>query len=317
MSIDRRQWSNELPKLHELLGQYDAERESWLEQVRKASLQHEAAKGGDTDWHRLRRDYFETIAIADKRRLGRPMPSDELVRIEYRRLVDAKEATELPPKLRKFLDVNIDEYTGDVKPVIYGSGQQEIVICAWASKEFLECHDPTPQWPLPPLDIGRDYHLPEIAFALAVLHDADGSFEPWIPEGHELHSPLFLNYVTLVRAAGLESTASDEWTDRLAKLFRRAKKELGGPALGDGRLSPAIDLPQVNLETNQVRYVGQCHDVTADGALLFSKLVENYPQAFSASKLFSKPSRVRDGLPDALKALIVAQTGKGYRLILG
>lgn len=84
---------------------------------------------------------------------------------------------------------------------------------------------------------------------------------------------------------------------------------------GQGGDSP-VELPTVNLTTNQVRYADVCHDVTADGALLFNNLVESYPQAFSASTLFTKPSRVKQGLPDSLKAMIVAEAGKGYRLKL-
>lgn len=94
--------------------------------------------------------------------------------------------------------------------------------------------------------------------------------------------------------------------------------KVGDASTGDRAqtFDESSSLPEVNLDTNQVRYGGQCYDVTADGALLFSKLAESYPHAFSASRLFTKPSRVKSVLPDALKSLIVAVSGKGYRLKL-
>ena len=77
------------------------------------------------------------------------------------------------------------------------------------------------------------------------------------------------------------------------------------------------EMPQVDLKLNQVRYAGECHNVSPEGAFLMDKLVQHYPHAFAASSELSKPSRVKDSLPEAIRALIVAETGKGYRLNLG
>ncbi len=76
------------------------------------------------------------------------------------------------------------------------------------------------------------------------------------------------------------------------------------------------ELPQVNLDLNQIKYAGECYEVSGDAALLFSKLVEHYPHPFPASSLFANPSRVKNSLPDILKAMIESQPAKGYRLIL-
>jgi hypothetical protein len=84
--------------------------------------------------------------------------------------------------------------------------------------------------------------------------------------------------------------------------------------LGEGANA---ELPKVDLKLNQVQYRDQCYPVTSEGALLFAALVRNHPHFFAAYKHFSKPSRTKDALPDALKALIVAEPGKGYRLDLG
>jgi len=73
-------------------------------------------------------------------------------------------------------------------------------------------------------------------------------------------------------------------------------------------------LPQINLQLNQVRYAGQCYDVSSDGALLLSKLVESHPHEVAASGLFSKPSDVKKRLPMPLRELIKTEGGKGYSL---
>jgi hypothetical protein len=85
-------------------------------------------------------------------------------------------------------------------------------------------------------------------------------------------------------------------------------------ANSDLAASTTTTLPQVNLKTNQVRYDGQCYDVSSDGALLLSKLVESHPHAITASKYFSKPSDVKNRLPPLLRKLIATESGKGYWL---
>jgi hypothetical protein len=82
------------------------------------------------------------------------------------------------------------------------------------------------------------------------------------------------------------------------------------------QVSSLSGLPEVNLDLNQVRYNGECHDVRSDGALLMSKLVEAYPHPFPANSLFSKPSNVKNKLPEGLRVLIEAKSGTGYRLKL-
>jgi hypothetical protein len=74
-------------------------------------------------------------------------------------------------------------------------------------------------------------------------------------------------------------------------------------------------LPEVNLELNQVRFGGQCRDLTADGALLLSKIVTAYPHHFSASSICSKPSEVKDSFPKLVLDHIKSEPGKGYRWV--
>jgi hypothetical protein len=76
------------------------------------------------------------------------------------------------------------------------------------------------------------------------------------------------------------------------------------------------ELPKVDVNNCQVRYKGQCHDVTGDAALLFKYLIDSYSEWFSASSKFAKPSAIKSTLPPDLKALIETQKGKGYRLKL-
>jgi hypothetical protein len=77
-----------------------------------------------------------------------------------------------------------------------------------------------------------------------------------------------------------------------------------------------IEMLKVNKDLNQVRYDGVCYDVKSDGALLFDELVCAYPDPISASKLFSKPSRVKNELPEILKEMVKSEPAKGYRLVL-
>ncbi len=74
------------------------------------------------------------------------------------------------------------------------------------------------------------------------------------------------------------------------------------------------NLPIVNLELKQIRYAGECHDVSGDSALLVQGIVDAHPDWFPASKNgFSKPSSTKHSLPDPIKDLIETAKGKGYR----
>lgn len=62
-------------------------------------------------------------------------------------------------------------------------------------------------------------------------------------------------------------------------------------------LNAVLMLPEVDLLLNQVRYGGECYNVTPDGATLMHNLCEKYPDWFSASSIISKPSAIKGDLP--------------------
>jgi hypothetical protein len=95
---------------------------------------------------------------------------------------------------------------------------------------------------------------------------------------------------------------------------RKRRQEINGKEYRADQTFETTKLPVVNQSLNQIRYQGECYDVSADAALLFQKIVDNHPQPISASRINRKPSRLKDSLPAELKQLIVAESGKGYRL---
>ena len=112
-----------------------------------------------------------------------------------------------------------------------------------------------------------------------------------------------------------------EHEDRLEASVGRALVELGVNAEDAGDLNPlptdikqAAVLPQVDLKLNQIRFEGECFDVSGEAALLISEVIKNHPQPICASKICSKPARVKSKLPDKLGSLLVSEPGKGYRL---
>jgi hypothetical protein len=54
------------------------------------------------------------------------------------------------------------------------------------------------------------------------------------------------------------------------------------------------ELPVIDLELCQVRFRGECYNVTPDGAQLVNRLVKSFPDWISASNDFEKPSRVKN-----------------------
>ena len=76
------------------------------------------------------------------------------------------------------------------------------------------------------------------------------------------------------------------------------------------------DLPVVDLKMAQVRYQKVCYPVTPEGASLLNYLVDCYPNWFTASSIFNKPSSIKKSLPQKLSDLIETESGKGYRLVL-
>jgi hypothetical protein len=79
----------------------------------------------------------------------------------------------------------------------------------------------------------------------------------------------------------------------------------------------SIRLPKVNRRLNQVRYAGECYDVSPGAAELFQQLVDRCGDWFAASSILSKPSAIKASLPEPLKRLIETAKGKGYRLKIG
>jgi hypothetical protein len=79
---------------------------------------------------------------------------------------------------------------------------------------------------------------------------------------------------------------------------------------------PNCTLPEVDLALNQIRYDGNCFNVTPDAALLVQKLVEAHPQFLSASGLFTRPSDLKNSLPAPIKSLIQSKPGSGYRIVM-
>ena len=114
------------------------------------------------------------------------------------------------------------------------------------------------------------------------------------------------------------STArSDEL--HLRELIRQFNSNSGaGPITNDAvPRSVVAHLPRldVNHELLQVRYNGKVHDITASQAHLLQALVDARGDWVSASGLgITKPSRIKDTLPEPIKALIETLSGHGYRL---
>jgi len=80
--------------------------------------------------------------------------------------------------------------------------------------------------PLPPESIGRAYRSCEIAFAMAVLSDADGAFPPILPDSHpkRREGDAYGRWLSIVRSGGRES-----WVPSLRPLLERLDRELHGP----------------------------------------------------------------------------------------
>lgn len=72
---------------------------------------------------------------------------------------------------------------------------------------------------------------------------------------------------------------------------------------------------EADLKGNRVRYLQDWYSTTRNGALLIHYLIENYPERFSASSKFAKPSDVKKSLPPTVLARLETGPGKGYRLI--
>lgn len=93
----------------------------------------------------------------------------------------------------------------------------------------LELNDPDPnirpQPPLPPTNIGRPYTLPEIAWGLAVIHDADGGYEPFVADVHELRTLEWDVAISRVSDACCPQSAQDAWLTSLEPLFARLLRE--------------------------------------------------------------------------------------------
>jgi len=77
------------------------------------------------------------------------------------------------------------------------------------------------------------------------------------------------------------------------------------------------DWPKVNKDLCQVRYRDKCHDVTESQSMGIDALVRAKGDWVSWSGLgISKPSEVKEGLPQELQELIETSSGKGYRMVL-
>ena len=228
--MNRPQWRVTCKKLHEFVSDIDAafrepQKLAWLlGQVAEAVDRVRSCKDAETDWHRRRREYFETTAANNLDLLNGRQRIEGLQWQEYERLISVEDVVALPASLRCFLDV-VDDGEGHLVAVEYSNGENRLLIPAWAPIDLLPCNDPTPNFPLPPGNIGRDYRLHENCFVLAVLHDADGGFEPFVPDGHELGESHFRNFLACVRVAGLVSTADESWVPELEPLLDRVIKE--------------------------------------------------------------------------------------------
>jgi hypothetical protein len=109
-----------------------------------------------------------------------------------------------------------------------------VVVSAWTP---LELNSPdlgwkvNPQAPLPPKRIDRPYTIPEISRGIAALHDADESYEPFVPAGHPLDTSewrLEVGALKLRNRPRVEDrlTACDLWLLILEPLWKQLVTEL-------------------------------------------------------------------------------------------
>ena len=75
------------------------------------------------------------------------------------------------------------------------------------------------------------------------------------------------------------------------------------------------ELPIVDDKLLQIRYDGETHAVSSEGARMVKLLVDCFGEWVPmAQNDFSKPSDVKKKLPEQIKSLIKAEKGKGYRI---
>jgi hypothetical protein len=256
-------WRTSQPRLHAFIGKISTrsattnDRVLVLDQIGATIRQWRDTKDGDTEWSRRRSEYFEKTCLGRPDLRNQKQQHPDLCWQEFQRTVFVPEAVILSDPLREFFrsfDRMVTRRTGH----LIGGGQLtfqpselrparlcpagEIIINAWGPPEFLSCNDPTPQFPLPPKNIGRDYRPHEVYFAFAILHDADGGFEPFVTDDHPFRAEIpWWMTLELTRRE-----ASDAWVASLEPLFERLLTTFGSGRSVTNALEAAEDMAEAS-----------------------------------------------------------------------
>ena len=199
-----------------------------LDQAAKEESEFEAAYA---EWHERRRTYFEEEAAkSDSLRDEENHPPD-MVWQRHSRNVPPDAAEQLPEYLRAFWDER----------------SERVRIGAWAPFEFDEEKEPNCALPLPPQG-KRKYAASQIAYALAVLYDADDGFNRRIVDReHPLRSGWnwFDAYVDQCAAA-----VGDEHAAAMVPLVEQLEAAIGESALLRPKEIPSAP-PEVGAKPGQ------------------------------------------------------------------
>jgi hypothetical protein len=193
--------------------------------VTEVQADQDEHSGGESDWEKRRRVYFEETAMADDELLDRASHYNDrdLQWQPYEREVQVADVAGLPPRVRReYFNPLPDYYYRRDTPPSEHQPAGSVQIHAWAPVEFLKCNRPNHQFPLPPSNIGREYRFVEIVTALVAIHDADGRFEPIVCE----EDPISKHWLfSILRVGIVNGKGTDEWAQALEPLFERVEAE--------------------------------------------------------------------------------------------
>jgi hypothetical protein len=180
-----------------------------------------------------------------------------------------------------------------------GSVHGELTFSAWAPPEFELPHLPEEfdECPLPLPPARRNYSDAEIAYAFVVLHDADGCFQPLIPEGHELDDHELFAWKERLTAwdrphRSQARMADNTWVISLEPLLKHLLASIASESadMQNQDRSSELVVPQWDHDSRRLYYNGDLIRELSEQAKNIANLLQEFQR-------LDWPKRLADPLP--------------------